>query len=402
MENSKKAEFSKALQIGIVCTTSYVVSYYMRNLLSVTSPEMISGNCFTKEFLGTLSSTYMLLYAIGQLINGFVGDIVKPKWMVTCGMLLCGLASMLFSFTNWQFLQILLFGIIGFSLSMLRGPLVKTITENTLPNHSRVICTFFSFATFSGPLIASLISILFDWRKTFIVAGLTAVFIGILFYLIFTSFEKKGCITYTLTKKHIDFKSFFKVFTLNHFSFYLLVAALAQISSASISFWIPTYFTEALKISETMSKTIFSAMAFIKCICPFLALFLFNICKEKDIHVIRGTYLFAIIFFAGMLFSINTPNFNIIFLLLGQLSIGVSSSLLWSIYIPSQRDSGMVSTINGVFDFSGYLFSSLANIAFANVIGSLGWNNVIILWVCLPVTGLLVSIFTKQGKRATD
>ena len=89
METNKKTELSKAVQIGTACVSSYMVSYYMRNVLSVTSPEMLSSGIFTKEFLGTLSSVYMLLYAIGQLINGVIGDIVKPKLMITGGMILC-------------------------------------------------------------------------------------------------------------------------------------------------------------------------------------------------------------------------------------------------------------------------------------------------------------------------
>lgn len=164
MKIKNKTELTKAFQIGTACVSSYMVSYYMRNVLSVTSPEMLNTG-FTKEFLGSLSSIYMLLYAIGQLINGVIGDIVKPKLMITGGMILCGLASIIFSAINQPLIQIILFAIIGFSLSMLRGPLVKTISENTQPNHSRVICTFFSCAAFTGPLIASLISMFFSWKK---------------------------------------------------------------------------------------------------------------------------------------------------------------------------------------------------------------------------------------------
>ena len=396
MDSAKKLEFNKALQIGIVCVCSYIVSYYMRNLLSVTSPEMLNTGRFTTELLGTLSSIYMLFYATGQLINGIIGDVVKPKWMITCGMILCGIASILFSFIELAFIKIILFAIIGLSLSMLRGPLVKTITENTLPKYSRTICTFFSFASFSGPLIASLISMIFDWRKTFIVAGIIAITIGLLVYIIFTIFEMKKRINYTLRKKSFEIKSFFKIFRLKHFCFYLLVGGIAEISSASINFWIPTYFSGALLLSENLSKTVFSSMSFIKCVVPFIALFLFNKLKEKDIIIIRGAYLLSSIFFIGMLLSIKIPYINIMFLLLGQMSIGISSALLWSIYIPLQREGGMVSTINGVFDFSGYLFASFTNIIFANVIGKLGWNSVIILWISLPVLGLLVSACTKQ------
>ena len=57
MENNTKHELNKAVQIGTTCVSSYLVSYYMRNILSVTTPEMLNaGSLFTKETIGSLSS----------------------------------------------------------------------------------------------------------------------------------------------------------------------------------------------------------------------------------------------------------------------------------------------------------------------------------------------------------
>lgn len=393
-----KSEFSKALQIGIVCVSSYMVSYYMRNVLSVSSPEMLRSGGFTKDFLGSLSSIYMLFYAIGQLINGVIGDIVKPKRMIVGGMTLCGLASILFSFISQPIIQLFFFALIGFALSMLRGPLVKTISENTLPDHSRVICTFFSCAGFTGPLIASLISMFFDWRKTFFLAGLIAILVGIFAWLIFTLFERKGYLTYSFSQSSNGFRSIFRVFQLRHFLFYVLVGAIAEISAASISFWIPTYFTEQLHLNDSIAKLIYSAMSFLKSVIPFITLFLFHMFRKKDIIMSRFAFLLATVFFFGMRL-VQTPSLNILFLLLAQMAIGCASSLLWSIYIPSQRESGMVSTINGVLDFSGYVFASIANMVFAHIVEAMGWNEIILLWLCMPAVGLILSLFVKQEEN---
>ena len=49
MNTEKRRNFKNALQIGITCIGAYLVSYYMRNLLSVTSPEMLKTNLFTTK-----------------------------------------------------------------------------------------------------------------------------------------------------------------------------------------------------------------------------------------------------------------------------------------------------------------------------------------------------------------
>ncbi len=61
----------------------YLAVYVARNALSAASPQMIEAGVFTTEQIGTLSSSYFIVYAVGQLINGAVGladfDLVCPR-----------------------------------------------------------------------------------------------------------------------------------------------------------------------------------------------------------------------------------------------------------------------------------------------------------------------------------
>lgn len=66
-------EAKKALVIGLMCSLSYLAVYVARNALSAASPQMIEEGVFTTEQIGTLSSSYFIVYAVGQLINGGVG-----------------------------------------------------------------------------------------------------------------------------------------------------------------------------------------------------------------------------------------------------------------------------------------------------------------------------------------
>lgn len=393
-----KLDQKKAIQIGTVCIFSYVASYYMRNLLSVSTPAMLETGKFTKEFVGTLSSVYFLIYAVGQLINGIIGDIVKPKTMVLTGLFSSGIVSVIFAFTHNSVVQILLFAVMGFALSMLRGPLVKTISENTLPKYARICCVFFSFASFAGPLIASFFSILFDWQMTFVAAGICSILIGPAAYITLTILERKNLISYTVTEKTKSNKNVFSIFKLDKFIFYMFVGALVEISTSSINFWIPTYFTERLSLNADLSKIIFSIMLLIKASTPFIALFVFKLFKERDLKMIKYVFFFAGILFVCMLTATN-KYINIILFLLALMSAGSASTLLWSIYIPAQSQSGMVSTINGVLDFSGYVAASAANMVFAFTMDQIGWNGIIIMWAVLMFSGSLAAVIKSIKSR---
>ena len=148
VETMKSKEVSKSWKIGSTCVITYIASYYMRNLLGVLTPQMLETGEFTKEWVGLLSSSYMLFYAIGQLVNGVLGDRISTKDMIVVGLLITGFSSVCFAFSLGTLLSVICFALLGYGLSMLRGPMMKMISENTLESHARVICAFFSSASF--------------------------------------------------------------------------------------------------------------------------------------------------------------------------------------------------------------------------------------------------------------
>lgn len=393
----KQQEIKKATQIGSVCVFSYLASYYMRNLLSVTTPAMLETGLFTKEVIGTFSSAYFLLYAIGQLVNGRIGDKINPKKMVFLGLTLCGIASIAFAFSRTTMSSVLIFALMGFSLSMLRGPLVKTISENTLPKYARVCCTFFSFASFLGPFIASFIAMIFDWKLTFIVAGSSCIVFASCAYAVLSGFEKKGMLK--STEKNVEQKkSIWSIFKLENFIFYMFVGALCEIASASINFWLPTYLTEHLNFAKDVSNMLFSIKSLLRSLVPFVTLIILKLFKDNDIKMTRFSFFAAALCFVGVLL-VQNRYINVIFFFFALISSGFASSLLWSVYIPSQANSGLVSTINGVFDSFGYAVAAVANIIFSVFVDKIGWNGVTVIWILLMATGVVVGGVTKKDPQ---
>lgn len=117
-----KNETTRAVRIGGACISTYLVSYITRNVLSVSAPQMVEEAFFTKEYTGLLSSVCFIFYAVGQLINGFIGDRARPKYMVSAGLLISGLAALTVPMVQDRMVHFVCFAVMGYSLSMLRGP----------------------------------------------------------------------------------------------------------------------------------------------------------------------------------------------------------------------------------------------------------------------------------------
>lgn len=98
-----KNEGKKAVSIGVVCILTYLANYFLRHLLSVLTPQLIETDNFTVEHIGVLSSTYMIFYAAGQLVNGILGDYISPKKMVFMGIFAAGVVCIVFPFAPFEF-----------------------------------------------------------------------------------------------------------------------------------------------------------------------------------------------------------------------------------------------------------------------------------------------------------
>lgn len=393
MDNTKS---KNALTIGAVCIVTYLVNYYSRYILSVLTPRLLETQAFTVEHIGALSSVYMFFYAAGQLSNGFLGDSLSPRKMAPVGIAVSGTLLIVFPFIKNEILQILLFAAFGFSLSMVRGPFMKIISENTKPNQARLICIFFSFSSFAGPLIASLLAIINDWHWVFIVSGLIAAAVAVASYIILSSMERNGKISYRISKKR-GFSFFSDILKIERFGFYMAVAALVEISGTAVTFWIPTFLTDKLLFSETAANSIFSAISLARAIMPFVTLAIFRATKEKDLTIMRVSFAVSSILFGLMLIQQN--RFVSLFLMLfSLLSLSCPSALLWSIYIPNLGKTGRVSSVNGVLDCTGYIAASAANMIFAKAMNAIGWNTVIILLSGIGVMGIAFTFLCHSKK----
>ena len=131
--SNKKA--MNAVYLGTLCSVSYLAVYFARNILSAVTPQMIEDAGFTEPFIGKLSSMFFICYAVGQLINGFIGDKVKAKYMISLGLLFAGVSNLVFlNFAQSSiYAAQAAYGATGFFLAMIYAPMTKVVAENTEP-----------------------------------------------------------------------------------------------------------------------------------------------------------------------------------------------------------------------------------------------------------------------------
>ena len=110
-------------------------------------------------------------------------------------------------------------------------------------------------------------------------------------------------------------------------------------------------------------------------------------------------FVTSVIFFA-LAYFVHAPWLNIVFIVLAIMASNGAAAILWSVYCPSLRDAGRVSTATGFLDFVSYMAAAVANIVFANAATSIGWGNLILVWTGIVILGLITAIPYKSVKSA--
>ena len=391
----KDRHVKNAILIGGLCSVSYLGVYVVRNIFGTVTPQLLGENGVTAAYIGEVSSLYFIAYAVGQLINGIAGDKIKARYMISLGLMLAGVC-------NWVFPDVLhdasmakiVYSLSGFFLSMIYAPMTKLVAENTKPLYAVRCSMGYSFASMLGSPSAGVLSTFLAWEQVFKVGGVVISVMGVFCLVVFGHMEKVSIIRYNQydRPKQEKQKNGIKILIQHQIIKFTMISILTGVVRTTVIFWLPTYLAQYLGFSTSWSATIFSVVTLVTSTITFISIFIYERLLKRNMNLtILLAFSTASLSFLGV-YAIASPIPNILLMVLGIMGSEIASSMLWSRYCPSLRDTGMTATATGFLDFVSYMAAAAASTLFANAVSSVGWGNLILIWVGLMLVGVLVSV----------
>ena len=381
--------------IGSLCSVSYLAVYIARNILGAVTPQMVEQG-YTEAFIGRISSLYFVTYALGQLINGAIGDKIKAKYMICLGLLGAALTNFLFSQVATNALgATIVYGCTGFFLSMIYGPMTKVVSENTEPLYATRCSLGYTFASFFGSPSAGVLAATLAWQSVFAVSSGVLAVMAVIGFICFTTMERKGIVKYGQYKRKEKGVGNIKVLLKHRIVKFTIISVLTGAVRTSVVFWLPTYIAQYLGFSASISATIFTVATFVISMTTFVAVFTYEKLGRNMDKTILLMFSSAMIMFL-LTYLVKVPTLNIICIVLAIMSSNGAASMLWSRYCPSLRDTGMVSSATGFLDFMSYMAAATANMIFANAVTAIGWDNLILVWFSLMIVGVAIALPYKK------
>lgn len=399
MKISQKAR--EAVLLGVLCSTSYLAVYIARNVLGAVTPKMTADG-YSLTLIGEITAAYLLAYALGQLINGAVGNRVKAKYMMSLGLLSAGLSGLLFVYLlRTTGIAIAAYAWTGFSLSMVYAPMTRVVSESVELAYATRCSLGYTFASLLGSPAAGVLATFFTWQVTFNISSAALVLMAVTVFAVFCIFERKGIVKYVsggsdggADKPKKSGKELFK----RNIVKFSAVAMITGVIRTSLVGFLSTYFYEYLGYSEQAAASVFSVATLFIALSAFIAVFIYER-LGRNVHVSLFIFFSVAAAAFGALYFVTPAVPNIIITVIAVIAADCASTMIWSVYCPSMADTGLVSGITGYLDFMSYIAAALGSLLIPKIVSCLGWRGVIAAMLLLMLVGAAISVPALLTKR---
>jgi OPA family glycerol-3-phosphate transporter-like MFS transporter len=395
----------KSWQRRLVITAwiTYAAYYLGRVNLSTALPAMEADLAFSKGQLGLLTTGYFWSYALGQLINGQLGDRLSPRRFVLFGMLGSAAVNLVFGTLSTFPIMFLLWTVNGYFQATGWGPILRTLANWLTPGQRRKVSGSFgsSFVAgntltwlFTGWLVAN-----FGWRTAFWVPAVLLAIFALAWFVLVRDTPGEAGYAEELEPAAVEsvklpgarellrglLSDLRRIWSLN------LSAAFLGFCLISLIVWLPTHYVEVGNLDIGRAAALSSLAPFAGIIGTltigwFFGRFLLNL-ETRGLTVL-------LLLLAGLFLIYSASPFHLVIssamlMLIGAVTYGASSLTLTTMPLilgRRQEASGMA----GLIDFSFNIGGGLSGAVVGTILDTRVWDAV---FVALAVAALLAAVF---------
>ena len=402
MKNNKKL-----LTVLILCWLTYVFAYLCRLNLSTVLDKASLGLGVTVEYLGIASSIYFCTYAVGQLINGFVGDRVTPHKFIIFALLMTGTINVLLGIQNNPVVFLILWGTNGFCQSMFWSTLLRLLSFYSGDEEKKGVSTVMTTCSVVGYFLSWVVLGYTlepcDFHVYFMIPGALALCLVPVWYVLSRKLEFSKAVAErnptppvpVVLKEIIHDRLFYVCFLC------IVVGAIRE----GTTFWLPTIFSGVLGLGN--DSLLYLMLVPIAMLCGvFFARWALGKCGDNvRSAMIATTVCSTVIALILFLTSGHTSVLTVILIVLLIASMNASNWFDISYYPMCFSERNIVATLIGIFDFASYMGASLMSGTLGVLLNRFGWRFLTLVWLMLALTALLLSLkgagtcFKFKGER---
>lgn len=260
LDNGYKTPILNSWQKRIITTAwiTYAAYYLCRVNISIALPALQDNLHLTKGQAGLITTGFFWAYAIGQIINGRLGDRMSPRRLVCIGMLSSAALNLLFGSLTFLPALIIVWMINGYFQAMGWGPILRTLANWLTPAQRTRVSSLFGSCFVVGNALTWLLTgrlvATFGWRAAFWVPACLMIMIALGWYFFIRDepadqsrarleFAEVPLVSFNWSSLIADL-----FVSLRRFWSLVMACIFFGFTFASLIVWLPTYYVEVQKL----------------------------------------------------------------------------------------------------------------------------------------------------------
>jgi len=386
--------------VMLLCSLAYFASYVTRINYKVIISAIESTEGLDREGASLALTGLFITYGLGQLVSGWFGDRIKPRYLIFSGLLVAVAMNLIMPLYANPVYMLVIWCINGFGQAMMWPPILKTLSTYLKGSDYVKATVRVSWASAIGTivmyLIAPLIIELSSWQYVFIFSAIVGVVSAAVFLPCLAATERSAGKTAESSPEKNFTNETSKSRSLSLFKSW---AGLIAVSFCAIAFqgmlrdvvdtWMPSYISEIFKLGTSVSILTGVILPTFTIICHQAASMVYN--KIRDESISAGMFFgVATIALLVLSFISKTGKYPIITIACFALISGCmhAINLILVCILPKRfAKYGLISTLSGFFNFSTYVGSALSIYGFAALSQRIGWSGTVVAWTVVSLFG---------------
>ena len=401
-------DYNKYMKKGIIalCSLVYFVSYFSRKDFAAVMAGMISEGAIGRANAGLVGTMLFAFYGVGQLVSGYLGDKIKPKYLIIIGLSATAVCNALMPIVP-EGVMIAIWGVNGLAQAMLWPPIVKILStyldHKTFVTANLVVTSAAHVATVLLYVFVPICLTFMAWQTVFFTASILAACSMIAFALLLglvlpgesemTSEENNKDNAKAKAISHND-ENILTVLKRSGVVSVFACIVVCGFLRDGIESWLPTLYSEAFN-RDVSESTLLSIILPIFSIISISVVTALHKRKTFNNEVMGAAILFggALVCAIPLAFFVQLESrvFGVISLLLTALICAAMHGvnfLLISCLPGRFARIGRSATVSGVCNSCVYIGAAISTYGIALISGLMGWSLTIATWCVILVVGI--------------
>ena len=370
-------------------TLIYFSSYVTRINLAAVISEVVTATGFARTELAVALTCLSATYGIGQIVNGRLGDYVKPQNLILTGLIIATVINFAFPLLAASpMLMAALWGVNGFAQAMMWPPIVKILVANMDDDMYSYAVVRVSWGSSIGTIVVYLLSPMIigfaGWQGVFYFSALIGAVVTSLWFFMRQriTVPQMNAASNTPAKARIPRQALLPM------AFIALGIIFQGMLRDGVTSWMPSYLSEIFNLGNQTSIFCTVSLAIFGMFSYTVATKLYKRWFSNEVNcggVIFGfsilTALLLFIFFdGGAVLSI---------LLMATLTACMHGiNLMLITHVPKRfKKYGNISTISGAVNACTYIGSAIFTYVVALLSEQIGWRYTVGVWAIIALLG---------------